>query len=86
MPENGDPLLLPLLLLNAAGFTFSIGMGSVAIMSMIGDIVDENELLTGERQGPVPAGLSRKHPTPWAISLPVLCWVLRAATPASDPR
>ena len=50
MPENGDPLLLPLLLLNAAGFTFSIGMGSVAIMSMIGDIVDENELLTGERQ------------------------------------
>jgi len=50
MPDNGDPLLLPLLLLNAAGFTFSIGMGSVAIMSMIGDIVDENELLTGERQ------------------------------------
>ena len=50
MPENGDPLLLPLLLLNASGFTFSIGMGSVAIMSMIGDIVDENQLLTGERQ------------------------------------
>ena len=50
MPENGDFYLLPLLLLNAAGFTFSIGMGSVAIMSMIGDIVDENELLCGERQ------------------------------------
>ena len=50
MPENGDPYLLPLLLLNAAGFTFSIGMGSVAIVSMIGDIVDENELLCGERQ------------------------------------
>ena len=40
MPENGDPLLLPLLLLNAAGFTFA-GMGSVAILFMIGDIVDE---------------------------------------------
>ena len=50
MPENGDPLLLPLLLLNAAGFSFSIGMGLVAIPSMIGDIVDENELRTGERQ------------------------------------
>lgn len=50
MPENGDPLLLPLLLMNAAGFLFSIGMGSVAIMSMIGDIVDENELICGERQ------------------------------------
>jgi len=50
MPENGDPLLLPLLLLNAAGFSFSIGMGLVAIPSMLGDIIDENELLTGERQ------------------------------------
>ena len=50
MPENGDPLLLPLLLLNAAGFTFSIGMGMVAIMSMIGDIVDENELVSSARQ------------------------------------
>lgn len=50
MPENGDPLLLPLLLLNAAGFMLSIGMGSVAIMSMIGDLIDENELLQGVRQ------------------------------------
>ena len=50
MPENGEPMLLPLLLLNAGGFMFSIGMGSVAIMSMIGDIVDQNELLHGVRQ------------------------------------
>lgn len=50
MPANGDPLLLPLLLANAAGFTFTLGVGTVAIMSMIGDIVDENELLTGLRQ------------------------------------
>ena len=50
MPENGDPLLLPLLLLNAAGFSFSIGIGLVAILSMIGDIIDENELISGVRQ------------------------------------
>ncbi len=50
MPVNGDPLLLPLLLANAAAFTFTLGVGTVAIMSMIGDIVDENELTTGKRQ------------------------------------
>jgi Na+/melibiose symporter-like transporter len=50
MPANGDPLLLPLLLANAAGFTFTLGVGTVAVMSMIGDIVDENEALTGQRQ------------------------------------
>ena len=50
MPDNGDPLLLPSLLANAAGFTFCLGVGSVAIMSMIGDIIDENELVTGLRQ------------------------------------
>jgi len=50
LPENGDPWLLPSLLANAAGFAFSIGMCMVAIMSMIGDIIDENELLTGLRE------------------------------------
>ena len=58
-------------------------------MSMIGDIVDENELLTGERQEGLffLPGLSlRKHPTPWAISLQSYAGVLRAAPPASDPR
>jgi glycoside/pentoside/hexuronide:cation symporter, GPH family len=49
-PENGSPALLPLLLANAAGFVFSVGIGSVAIMSMIGDVIDENELVTGLRQ------------------------------------
>lgn len=49
-PENDDPMLLPALLANAAGFVFSIGMASVAIMSMIGDIIDENELVTGLRE------------------------------------
>ena len=50
MPDNGDPLLLPCLLANAAGFLFSIGIGGVAIYSMIGDVIDENELLTGLRE------------------------------------
>ena len=50
MPGNDDPMLLPLLLANTAGFTFTLGLGSVAVMSMIGDVVDENELQTGKRQ------------------------------------
>ena len=43
-------MLMPVLLANAAGFYFSIGVGIVAIMSMIGDVVDENEMLTGKRE------------------------------------
>lgn len=50
LPENGDPMLLPCLLANGAGFALSVGMCSVAIMSMIGDIIDENELVTGLRE------------------------------------
>jgi len=50
MPPNSDPMLLPLLLANAAGFTFTLGVGVVAMMSMIGDIVDQNELVTSRRQ------------------------------------
>jgi Na+/melibiose symporter-like transporter len=50
MPKNGDPMLMPALLANAAGFYFAIGVGVVAIMSMIGDVVDENEMLTGKRE------------------------------------
>jgi Na+/melibiose symporter-like transporter len=50
MPENGDPNLLPLLVANAFGFTFTLGIGIVAVLSMIGDVVDENELATGVRE------------------------------------
>ena len=50
LPENHDPNLMIYLLANAAGFTFSLGVGLVAIMSMIGDIVDENELVSGARE------------------------------------
>lgn len=50
LPENGDPLLLRCLLANAAGFSLSVGMCLVAVMSMIGDVIDENELITGLRE------------------------------------
>lgn len=50
LPENQDPMLMPYLLANAAGFTFSLGIGTVAVLSMLGDIIDENELVTGSRQ------------------------------------
>lgn len=50
LPENGDPILLPCLIANAAGFLFSLGICGVAIYSMIGDIVDDNELVTGLRE------------------------------------
>lgn len=50
LPENGDPDLLPYLLANRSCFGIAIGLGSVTIMSMIGDIVDDNEVKTGLRQ------------------------------------
>ncbi len=50
LPENHDPELMFYLLGNAAGFTFSLGLGTVAVLSMIGDIVDDNELTKGVRE------------------------------------
>jgi len=50
MVANDHPALLPILLVNRAGFAFSIGVSTVVMLSMIGDIIDENELATGERQ------------------------------------
>ena len=54
LPENHSPLLMPCLLANSCGFFFILGVASPTIMSMLGDVVDENELRTGKRQ----AGLS----------------------------
>ena len=48
--ENGHPALLPILLANRAGFAFTLGVGAVAILSMIGDVIDDNELQTGKRE------------------------------------
>jgi Na+/melibiose symporter-like transporter len=50
LPANGSEHLLPILVTNAGAFAFTIGLGGVAIAGMIGDLVDENELLTGLRQ------------------------------------
>lgn len=50
IPENHDPNLLPMLIANAGAFAFTIGLGSVAAVGMIGDLIDENELMTGLRQ------------------------------------
>lgn len=50
MPANDSSMLLPILIANTALFVFTLGLAGVAIMSMIGDIIDENELETGLRQ------------------------------------
>lgn len=50
MPPNDSQLLLPILMFNTGLSTFFLGFCSVAILSMLGDVVDENELLTGRRQ------------------------------------
>ena len=38
MPANHDDNLLPILVANAGGFAFTIGVGGVAIVGMIGDL------------------------------------------------
>jgi glycoside/pentoside/hexuronide:cation symporter, GPH family len=50
MPANGSELLLPLLMVSAFVSTTCAAAGAVAMMSILGDITDENELLIGRRQ------------------------------------
>ncbi len=50
MPPNGSSWLLPALIANAFGFATTLGMAGVAVLSMIGDVIDENELSTGQRE------------------------------------
>lgn len=50
MPANGSEILLPLLLLSALLGSICAAAGAVAMMSMLGDITDENEFLIGLRQ------------------------------------
>lgn len=49
-PSNDSDVLLPLLLANSLVFATCLGIGGVAVLTMIGDIIDENELFTGERE------------------------------------
>ena len=50
MPVNGSENLLPILLLSALLASTCAAAGAVAMMSILGDITDENELLNGLRQ------------------------------------
>lgn len=49
-PNNDSAALLPWLLVNSYFFALTLGLGSVAILSMLADIIDENELETGLRE------------------------------------
>lgn len=49
-PANDSPFLLPLLISFACGLSLALAVTSVAVLSMLGDIADENELATGKRQ------------------------------------
>jgi GPH family glycoside/pentoside/hexuronide:cation symporter len=50
MPANGSPNLLPILIFVAMVAAMCAAAGAVAMMSILGDIADENELLIGLRQ------------------------------------
>jgi Na+/melibiose symporter-like transporter len=50
MPENGDPLLLYLILGHAVLLVTAVVAIGITTASMIADTVDENELVTGKRQ------------------------------------
>ena len=49
-PENGDPILLPLLLTWTVLATWCLAALNVCVMSMLADLVDEHELTSGRRQ------------------------------------
>lgn len=58
-PENGHPLLLPLLVLHASIVSFAGATAIIMYAAMIPDIVDENQYTTGLRQeGMFSAGIA----------------------------
>jgi Na+/melibiose symporter-like transporter len=50
MPANGDPILLALIISHAVVLVAAVVAISILVGSMIADLVDENELVTGQRQ------------------------------------
>ncbi|MEP3451335.1 MAG: MFS transporter [Parasphingorhabdus sp.] len=50
MPSNGSDMLMPILITCVMLAALGFAIGLVAILSMLGDISDQNELLTGLRQ------------------------------------
>ncbi|MCP4005791.1 MAG: hypothetical protein GY725_16495 [bacterium] len=49
-PENGDPILLPIVIAHAVILVSAVVSIGILLSSMIADTVDENELDTGDRQ------------------------------------
>ena len=49
-PENGDPMLLYLLVIHASAMTYLITTCGIMFGSMMADLMDEQELATGRRQ------------------------------------
>ncbi len=81
-PENGDPLLLQLLVLHSTVLSYAGAIAIIMLASMIPDIVDENEHKTGMRQeGAFLAGstLATKSTTGLGLFLGglLLEWVVR---------
>jgi Na+/melibiose symporter-like transporter len=50
MPENGDPRLLPIILIHSLLLVTGVIATGILIVSMIADAIDETELSTGKRQ------------------------------------
>jgi len=50
MPANGDPLLLPIMIAWTALIVFVAVAITILVGSMIADTIDQNELVTGQRQ------------------------------------
>jgi Na+/melibiose symporter-like transporter len=50
MPENGDPMLLPIIVIHSTVLVTGVIAIGILIASMIADTIDEAELSTGKRQ------------------------------------
>jgi Na+/melibiose symporter-like transporter len=50
MPPNGHPALLPLLIVHSVVLVTAIIIIGIVLASMVADVIDENELITGKRQ------------------------------------
>lgn len=50
MPPNGHPVLLPLLIAHSVVLVTAVIIIGIVLSSMIADVIDENELVTGKRQ------------------------------------
>jgi Na+/melibiose symporter-like transporter len=49
-PDNGDPMLLTMLIIHAIFMTFLLTTCGIMVGSLIADLMDEQELVTGKRQ------------------------------------